>query len=301
MTYVERTDYNKVISIKLMIPGACNAKCTFCYMKDYKDGVLKNQKEEFLNNYLSSLNKIISEIGDKNPISLDITGNEPTYDIKFLQRVLTQLKEEEIKDKVQRVTMTTNGFHLKEIIPYLEGVVDYVNISVHDYRLDERKAIMGFKTFTDKEYTEMIESLRKIWITTSAVSVIHKYIPNFPKWFEEFTDWCNDLGFISLRIRCDVFWNQKELFDFYMKYGLMQDNYTIIDHEETPDSRWCRLRRYDKFRVFFLKGVLDTSLLTKGIEYVIADDGICYCDFYKRTKMEDCRYEIGKIYDLIMT
>ena len=86
-----------------------------------------------------------------------------------------------------------------------------------------------------------------------------------------------------------------------MKYGLKQDDYTIIDHEETPDSHWCRLRRYDKFRVFFLKGVLDTSLLTKGIEYVIADDGICYCDFYKRTKMEDCRYEIGKIYDLVMT
>ena len=143
MVYVERTDYNKVISIKLMIPGTCNAKCTFCYMKDYKSSVLKNQKDEFLNNYLSSLNKIISEIGDKNPISLDITGNEPTFDIKFLQKVLTQLKEENIKNKVQRITMTTNGFHLKEIIPYLEGVVDYVNISVHDYRLDERRAIVG--------------------------------------------------------------------------------------------------------------------------------------------------------------
>lgn len=63
----------------------------------------------------------------------------------------------------------------------------------------------------------------------------------------------------------------------------------------------CSKGSHDKFRVFFLKGVLDTSLLTKGIEYVIADDGICYCDFYKRTKMEDCRYEIGKIYDLVMT
>ena len=122
-------------------------------MKDYKSSVLKNQKDEFLNNYLSSLNKIISKIGDKNPISLDITGNEPTFDIKFLQKVFKKLKEENIKNKVQRVTMTTNGFHLKESIPYLEGVVDYVNISVHDYRMDERRAIMGFKTFTDQEYT----------------------------------------------------------------------------------------------------------------------------------------------------
>ena len=43
---------------------------------------------------------------------------------------------------------------------------------------------------------------------------------------------------------------------------------------------------------------LDTSINTKGIEYVIADDGKCYCDFYKRTKLEDYRYEVGKIYDL---
>ena len=69
MIYIERTDYNKVISVKLMIPGTCSAKCTFCYMKDYKSSILKNQKAEFLNNYLLSLNKIISEIGDKNPIS----------------------------------------------------------------------------------------------------------------------------------------------------------------------------------------------------------------------------------------
>lgn len=86
MVYVERTDYNKVISVKLMIPGTCNAKCTFCYMKDYKHSVLKNQKDEFLNNYLSSLNKIISEIGDKNPISLDITGNEQRLILNFYRR-----------------------------------------------------------------------------------------------------------------------------------------------------------------------------------------------------------------------
>ena len=33
------------------------------------------------------------------------------------------------------------------------------------------------------------------------------------------------------------------------------------------------------------------------IEYVIDEDGIAYCDFYKRTKVSDYKYEIGKIYD----
>ena len=34
MEYVERTDYNKVITVKLVIPGGCNAKCPFCYNRD---------------------------------------------------------------------------------------------------------------------------------------------------------------------------------------------------------------------------------------------------------------------------
>lgn len=59
------------------------------------------------------------------------------------------------------------------------------------------------------------------------------------------------------------------------------------------------LNRKDKMRVFFLHGVLDTSIKTKGIEYVIDTDGHCYCDYYRRTKIEDYQYEVGKIYDAV--
>ena len=51
------------------------------------------------------------------------------------------------------------------------------------------------------------------------------------------------------------------------------------------------------FRIFMLHGVLDTSILTKGIEYVIAQNGHGYCDFYMKTPIENYQYEIGKIYD----
>lgn len=34
MKYIERKNYNKVITVKLVIPGGCNAKCPFCYNKD---------------------------------------------------------------------------------------------------------------------------------------------------------------------------------------------------------------------------------------------------------------------------
>ena len=74
--------------------------------------------------------------------------------------------------------------------------------------------------------------------------------------------------------------------------------YDVITFENTPDSCWCRLRRKnDGFRVFFLHGVKDTTLYTKGIEYIVNNDGKCYCDYYKKTPIEHYKYEIGKIYD----
>ena len=297
MKYKERKYYNKVITIKLVIPGSCNANCSFCYMKDYKS-IMKQDKEEFLNNYLTSLLYIIEKIGESNPISLDITGNEPTMDVTLLKRVLTDLKKINIKEKLSRITITTNGYHLKELIEYFEGIIDYVNISIHDYRVENRKDIMKY-TLYDEDYKNLVSDLKKINITSSAISVIHKPILDFSNWRDNFIEWCKDKGFISLRFRCNVFWNNTELFDQYMDETIKNKDFSVLVHENTPDSHWCRLRRYDKFRVFFLHGVLDTSINTKGIEYVIADDGYCYCDFYKRTKIEDYKFEIGKIYDII--
>ena len=296
MKYIERKNYNKVITVKLVIPGGCNAKCPFCYNKD-KD--MSCDKQQFLDNFIESLDDIITRIGDKNPISVDITGGEPTLDSEYLSKVFIKLKEFNIKSKVLRVTMTTNGTHLKEVIPYMKDVVDYVNISIHDWRPLRREEILGF-CFNGIDYKDMIQQLNNIGITVSACAVIFKKIPNFVKWRDFFIDWAKDVGFIAVRFRCDVFWNDSDVFDSYLAESMSEaDKFDVIDYENTTDSHWCRLRRKDKMRVFFLHGVLDTSIKTKGIEYVIDTDGYCYCDYYKRTKIEDYQYEVGKIYDAV--
>lgn len=296
--YVERKDYNRVITIKLVIPSKCQAKCKFCYINDYKDKMV-NDKGVFLNNFLSSLDSIIKSIGNKNEISLDITGNEPTYYIELLQEILLMLRGYDIKRKVLRVTITTNGMNLDKLIPYFDGVIDYVNISIHHYDYNKRNSIFGCITKTDDEYSDIIDKLNNIGITTSAISVIYEPIPNFKVFMNDFINWCKNIGFISLRFRNDVFWSDSQ-FEEYIDMALNDNQFYIIDHENTTDSHWCRLRRYDKFRVFFLKGVKDTSMNTKGIEYIIADDGKCYVDFYKTTRIEDYQYEIGKIYDRLL-
>ena len=102
--FIERIDYNKVITIKLVIPGGCNAKCPFCYNKDKK---MTCNKAQFLENFIPSLDNLLNEIGDKNEVSVDITGGEPTLDYEFLIQVLTKLREYNIKSRVLRTTMTT--------------------------------------------------------------------------------------------------------------------------------------------------------------------------------------------------
>ena len=125
--FVERKDYNKVITVKLVIPGRCNAKCPFCYNKDKR---ISCDKQQFLDNFINSLDDIICRIGDKNTISVDITGGEPTLDPELLSKVLIKLKQYDIKSRVLRTTITTNGTNLKEVIPFMKGVIDYVNISI---------------------------------------------------------------------------------------------------------------------------------------------------------------------------
>lgn len=296
MKYIKRTDYNNVISVKLVIPGGCNARCVFCYMKD--QGKINCDKEYFLSNFISSLDTLINMVGEKNPVSLDITGNEPTFDVEFLKKVLNRLKEFNIKDKVSRVTITTNGFNLYKLVQYFQDVIDYVNISVHDFDLVRRTEIMGTQVLNKNEYYSCVEALSSIGIKTSAVAVIYKPINEFIEWANDFIRWCKSVKFVSLRFRCDVFWKGQYIFDEYMQQFLNDKGFAVINHENTPDSHWCRLRRYDGFRLFFLHGVLDTSIVTKGIEYVIAEDGLCYCDFYRKVALEDYEYEVGKIYDI---
>ena len=295
--YTERKDYNKVITVKLVIPGGCNAKCQFCYNKDK---YATYDKMQFLDYFIDSLDNVLNLIGDKNPVSVDITGGEPTLDPEFLKKILIKLKEYNIKSKVLRVTLTSNGTNLKEVIPYMKNVVDYVNISVHDWSPSRRNEILGL-CIGIGEYTDIIQRLNNIGITVSVCAVIFEPIENFRYWRDLFIAWAKICGFIAVRFRCDVFWNESKIFDEYLIESKNERwQFDTINYEKTTDSHWCRLRRKDGMRVFFLHGVLDTSILTKGIEYVIDTDGHCYCDYYRRTRIEDYEYEVGKIYDAVL-
>ena len=300
MYALERVNYKNDISIKLVVPSACNASCPFCYMKSYPQKIIYTHEavSEYLRNYISSIQYIMDQIGDKHPVSIDITGGEPTLNVPLLIEILRGLETFKIAERADRIVLTTNGYNLFKIIPYLKGVVDYVNISLHDYRFECREKILGF-SHTDGKLYEMVHSLDDIGIKSSAVAVVYKPISHFRTWLYDFIRWCKGIGFIALRLRCDVFWDKQIQFDYYMNKAKKDPWFTTITSESSPDSLWCRLRGRDGFRLFFLHGVLDTSLVSPGVEYVIADDGKAYADFYKRVPIEEYKYSIGKVYDLV--
>lgn len=204
--YIYRKDFDNAITIKLVIPGACNANCNFCYNK-HSNQMEKSTtvlKQKWLENFLIALEQIVVKIGKRQPISIDITGNEPTLDADFFIKVMHKLRGFSLRSNISRITCTTNGVNIKKVAPFMNGIINYVNISVHDYNQERRNAIFGSYYPTDEDYKENVQILLDNNIHSSAVAVIDRKIENFSNFRDEFIEWAEDIGFVSLRFRHNV-------------------------------------------------------------------------------------------------
>lgn len=296
--YVYRKDFDNAITIKLVIPGSCNANCDFCYNKhsNQMEKLTSTLKQKWLDNFLIALEQIVVKIDGKQPISIDITGNEPTLDADFFIKVMHKLRGFSLMSNISRITCTTNGVNIKKVAPFMKGVVDYVNISVHDYNRERRNAIFGSYYPTDEDYKENVQILLDNNIHSSAVAVISRKFEDFSKFRNEFINWAEEIGFVSLRFRHNVY-SDGEAFLNYMSETISSNKFFIIQQENTPDSNWCQLATSSGFMLFFLKGVVDTSKISPGIEFIVHDDGRAYADFNKTIPLEKYRFPIGYIFD----
>lgn len=294
--YDVRQDYNNVVSIKLVIPSYCQAKCEFCFMNGYEK--MEHDADAFLVKFMDSLYDIVNAIYGKQPISLDITGNEPTFNPNLLRKVLRTIKNSGIKEKINRIVMTTNGYRLNDVINDLYGVVDYVNISTHHFSLDKRRETFGtWRIPSDEELHNMILKLLDKGIYTSTVAVIYKPIDDFTDFVKNYIDWAKTIGFNSIRFRGDCA-TDKFASTFNSYIGEITKQYKVIQEEYTNDSHWCRLVTDDGYFFFMLQGVPSTYECSRGIEYIINDDGIAYLDYYKQHKFADNDLPMNYIFDI---
>ena len=295
--YIYREDFKDTISIKLVIPGGCNAKCFFCYGDGYKCGNKSELQEKFLDNFLDSLEEIILRIEPNKTVSLDITGGEPTLDSKYLIKVLNKLRNFYLLERLNKVTLTSNGFRLKEVASALRGVVDYVNISIHHYDKLKRDEIFGVKTFTDDEYKEIVLKLIDNDIIPSAVAIIYQQDDKFEMFRDNMISWAEEIGFSGIRFRKNAYWEDKAPFMEYINKTIQDGKYTYIEGRDNINITWCSLKTKSDFSVYFVSGVVDTTKVSLGTEFVINDDGIAYADFDKKQKFSEYNLPLGLVFE----
>ena len=281
--YIRSNDDN-VLSIKLVLPIHCNAKCEFCYLRKENHNLAFNKKQ-FLNNFISSLRKIISKNYGK-AMSLDISGvGEPTFDLKFLEQVVEKLKESDIIKNFIRVTFTTNGYKLKEALPIIAGIVNYVNISIHSIDENKRKKIFHTNTTPNNEELDnlILISYNLYNIKVSSVFVIDRLSCED---FYKINDWCIDKGFYTNRIRFNVY--EPTTFKKRVSKLLVEEcrtldnNLSVVYGENETESSYYITLYKNNLLCYIFDGIPDTASNAYGIGVNILDDGIAYIDFYKQ-------------------
>ncbi len=278
---IDPNDYHKghgsPLSIKIVLPTYCQANCEFCFNKT--NTKQKHDKETFLKALDLSLTRIFKNI--KRSFTIDITGNEPTYDVKLLKDTLTIINK--YRTYIYKIVLTTNGYKLNDCLSFI-NMVDIINISVHHYDINKR--IEAFKTdniLKDDELKEIISKLNDKKIHVTATCVLNVDIEDFKNYYNNFTDWAINMGFSDTRMRSNFLRNDsfmKKIFDT-----------KVSNFEEISDVPGLKSKKiYDSKRNYTTNILIGVETLVKyviGAEMIIDDDGLLYLDYGKNYPISD--------------
>ena len=269
--------HGNTLSIKIVIPTYCQANCDFCFNKSNKKQ--QHDIDIFLKNLDISLSKVFNNV--KRGFTIDITGNEPTFNVELLKNTLDIINK--YRSYISQIVLTTNGFKLKECLSFID-MVDIINISVHHYDFNIRKEV--FKTSnipTDIQLKSIISDLKNKKVYVSAICVLNKDIDDFKDFFNRFSDWAIDLGFNDVRMRSNYMRN-----DSFMDKIFDLDIGEIIEASDVPGLKSKKI--YDSKRDYYTYIFLGVETLVNiviGAEMVIDDDGLLYIDYNKEYPISD--------------
>ena len=262
------------LSVKIVLPCFCQAKCPFCFNQLTTETQMHDY-DKFFENLPKTLDMIFDNITER-PISLDITGNEPTFDVKVFCKFMEILKK--YKDKTDKIVLTTNGFHIVRCLGDLIGVVDIINFSLHHYDYNKRKNI--FKTEyipDDRILKDIVEILKEAGTTSTAVAVLYEENKDFYEFYQKFVSWAQRIGFKDIRMRSNFRTKDKFIDDIF---AMKMENESI--NEVGGLKTKIIVDESTGFETYILKGVPDLTDYVVGAELVIDDDGNCYIDYNKR-------------------
>ncbi len=287
-SYTIRNPWYGILSVKLIISGRCQANCRFCYVnkKDYGKqcvGVNEFNIESNCRHIAQTLHKIASKAHGR-PMSLDITGGEPTYFENNLKVVMRSLKSEGVLDLFKRVTLTSNGYNLENMLrseKMADLGINYLNISLHSDDFAKRKGIFGTEKIpNDNDLNYIVnEMYAQSGVRTSAVFVIDDFNRLDFEDFERMNAWAESMGFVSARWRSDVF-NPKALGGVEIYSDMLEKvkKYKLCHLEKAADSVYSIFCRDGDFLVYLLEGNEDPAMTSLGLVVVVRGDGEAFLD-----------------------
>lgn len=273
--------HGHTLSVKVVMPCFCQANCEFCFNKLTRETQLHDWNT-FRSNLFMSLSTIFNTLNNRK-ISIDITGNEPTFNIKHFKQLMSDLAYFKTvwSSKIDKIVLTTNGYHLYECIRDMIDIVDIVNISLHSPTYEGRMNIFKTKYIPSNEDLKNINKLlNEYCIKSTSVAVINHEC-SFKYIVEKFVEFSKEVGFIDTRIRLDFTTTNnlvKRLFDI-VKF----DNETVY-YQNGLDSKFFNI---DGFGVSIYRGVPELIDYVIGVEMVIDDNGILYLDYNKKLPLNE--------------
>ena len=180
--------------IRLSITDVCNFKCTYCLPEGYKK--TPGDTRNFMSaQEISRLTKALSELS---VCKIRLTGGEPTVRKDFFD-ILNDMKN---NSKIEKITMTTNGYQLDKIAKQLhQSGLDGINISIDSLDRETFKNLTGHDRLP--EILNGIKILQDLNLKNIKVNaVLLKGINDTEKDFEIFSDFIKnnkiDFRFIEL-------------------------------------------------------------------------------------------------------
>ena len=283
-----KVGHGHTLSVKIVMPCYCQANCPFCFNKQTSETQV-HDFNSFYENLDKSLELLFGTINNRR-ISLDITGNEPTFNVKEFNKVLCLLKK--YKDKyansIDKIVLTTNGYHLLDCIDEISMVIDIVNISIHHYDYETRRSsIFRTKYIPSNEDLKIInQKLHAHGINTTSIGVIYEPIDeylDYALYLFKFSDFSKEVGFDNTRIRLD-FTDETGAMTKIFNYGFTEE---IVQKQS---GLFTKIINRNGFEIRIYKGVKDLVDYVIGVEMVIDDDGKLYLDYNKRFPLENREY-----------
>jgi pyruvate-formate lyase-activating enzyme len=222
---------------KIIIPGGCNAKCSFCFA-----GEAKPTSPTWIGGLVTALSDATEDFKE-----LNITGGEPTAS-PYLIGALGVIKK--YKHKFPKVVMTTNGYKLTPEI--LDGAVDHLNISRHHYFDRVNNAIFGTDTVPNADkLSTLITRCNRIGIDVSlSMTLLNNTVSTD---VENMIQLAKEVGASALKVRRD--------YNLGLGESTVERAFCDIRAVHTSACEVCRVKTQliEGLRVSWHAGVMEPS------------------------------------------